>query len=116
MDEFKILQLTASILLTTKLFWNVVPFSSVGTSKQHSITYQKSSDFHSTMVTYVKGRHKNSKDQKSTERLLSPKSITVFLQLFHLHICSCMLHRTEQEKDCVYKIQNDLEGDSCGLF
>jgi len=39
MDEFKILQLTASILLTTKLFWKVVPFSSVDTSKQHSITY-----------------------------------------------------------------------------
>lgn len=41
-DEFKILQLTASILLTTKLFWNVVPFSSVDTSKQHGITYQQS--------------------------------------------------------------------------
>jgi len=42
MDEFKTLQLTAGILLTTKLFCNVIPFSSLDTSKQQGITYQQS--------------------------------------------------------------------------
>jgi len=33
--------------------------------------------------------------------MLSPKSIPVFLQLFHLQNFTCMLHKSEQEKDCV---------------